>query len=470
MALQVKKFRAPTLQQAIEMVRLEMGDDAIILQTDPIKTTGGKFMTADRMEVTAAIDREDEPQKFHATVSEAPEERAEKAGSATNGLSALLSKANFGFKPKKPAAPQAPQRTTSKPTPSPAVPMTTASPASGADSQAPTMGQIYAVKTFIEPIKEEVDALKRELQKKDPSLGKKKFKDPLEEEVQKLRSELHDFIIEKKFDGSNLPKYFRKLLTYWKDMGMTEKQIHGLFQQIQNWGHSFDAETSETLAAEHMNHLLEGAIQEANVLSKTDRRIVILVGPTGVGKTTTIAKMAAHEKLKLKRSVAFVTVDDFKIGGTDQLAHYARILEVPFAKSRADMSLEEQCKLSNAQTIFVDTFGLSIRDAERMKTLKKMIEFQDPELAKRIEIHLVLPVGIASQDVHDFLEAYGALKPKYLAFTKWDETSHWGGMLGAILESRKPVSFISYGQNVPDDFALFSKTSFIETVTAGAGE
>ena len=73
-------------------------------------------------------------------------------------------------------------------------------------------------------------------------------------------------------------------------------------------------------------------------------------------------------------------------------------------------------------------------------------------------------MGIPPHDVEEHLKAFEELNPQYLLFTKWDETTHWGGMLSTILTSHRPVSFICHGQNVPDDLALFSKTHFIETV------
>jgi len=342
-------------------------------------------------------------------------------------------------------------------------------PVIGNDSNAtPTLSQIYAVRTYIDPLKNEINELKAQMSKSEKP--KKRFKDPLEEEVQKLREELKDFIQEKKFETADIPACFRRLTNFWKEKGVSEKQVNQMILQMEEWNKPLSSESPENEVIQALNQILMGSIREANVFGRDERRIVVLVGPTGVGKTTTIAKMAAYEKLKLKRSVAMITVDDYKIGGTDQLAHYARILEVPFLKSRSDMTLEDQCRLQSAKTIYVDTFGLSSRDEERLATLKEMLNFKDPRLAAAVEVHLVLPVGVSTGDLKMIMDFYSQLNPKFLAFTKWDETENWGGMLSAILMSKKPVSFISYGQNVPDDFALFSREKFIETVTAVTGE
>ncbi|MBN8554895.1 MAG: flagellar biosynthesis protein FlhF [Deltaproteobacteria bacterium] len=478
MGIQIKKFQAATLQKAIEQVRSEMGDNAIILQTEPVR--GNKALGLfgrEMIEVTAAIDRKELAPRFHATVTDKGETATTTSTKTTattdsknTGWKALLGldrkalkKAQAEFIPLNPA-------TTSKATKALAA---YAAPTTDDEGTKPSVSasQIYAMKTFIEPLQKEVETLKAKISKTEttPSTmttpAKKRIKDPLEHEVQMLRSQLSAFINEKRFEGQNLPSYFKQILNFWNDKGMTNRQIFNFFKAMENWGSEFNASTSMIHASQTLTTALDGNIAEANVFEKREKRIVVLVGPTGVGKTTTMAKLAAHEKLKLKKSVTLLTMDDYKIGGTDQLNHYARILEVPFTKTRSDMTLEDQCKIDTSDTLFIDTFGVAASDTQKIEGLKKSLIFKDPELAKRLEIHLVLPVGIAPADVSDALAQFATLNPAYLIFTKWDETQNWGGMLTTILESRKPVSFVCNGQNVPDDVSRFSKKKFIETIT-----
>ena len=464
MALQIKKFQAPTLQQAIEQIRNEMGDDAIILQTEPLKNGGLGLFGRNSIEVTAAIDRNESQVKFHAMISEAADER----GSAVTLPDASKTKRNWlgllgTVTPKKPE----PARQLEKakvPTQTAQI-STTGSSAENSDS--PSLGQLYAVKTFVDPLKKEVEELRNSLKKNENPLQKKsKVKDPLEQEVQKLRQEIKSFLIESRFQDDKMPVHIRQLTAFWKDHGLSDRMIAQILEDFENWGGSVARASSPAEAMQHITQMLSGVVQEADVFKKTDKRIVVLVGPTGSGKTTTIAKMAAFEKFHLKRSVAVVTVDDFKIGGADQLAHYARILEVPVVRTRADISLETQIAAVKADTIFIDTFGFSARDLPRQDALKEILTFTHPEIISRLEVHLVLPVAFPAADLSEVWATYSCFKPQYLAFTKWDETLNWGGMLAAIFAFRRPVSFISHGQNVPDDFALFSKESFIETVTS----
>lgn len=466
MALQIKKFQAATLQEAIEQIRQELGDDAIILQTEQLRGKAGLFGGA-KIEVTAALDRDEAPApRFHATVSDDGQEAPAPTSSGRGFMGLLKGKAPKKVNPPKVASP-APKgvkayQSAAKPMPVESKPEVQ----SPSTFTQPSLGQMYAVKTYVDPLKNEIDALRKEIRKEAPK--PKNFKDPLEEEVQSLRSELRQFMNERRYAGHKLPRYLQQLSQYWKEKGVGEKEIFSLFEKLESWSDREDGIESDM--AENMTRILGGLIQEANVYQKKQQRIVVLVGPTGAGKTTTIAKMAAYEKIHLGRTVSFITVDDFKIGGTDQLAHYARILEVPFSKSRTDLSLEEQCRVQKADTIFIDTFGISPKDTSRFAALKKLLTFVDPELAAKLEIHLVMPVGMSAQDIHDQVDSYASLKPQFMIFTKWDETDNWGGMLTAILAAKKPVSFISHGQSVPDDFALFSKRVFIETVTEVTGK
>jgi len=475
MGIQIKKFQGPTLQKAIEQIRAEMGDNAIILQTEPIKDSGALGLFGkNTVEVTAAIDRKELPARFHATVGEDTAER--EVATAPRAQSAKANKAHwFSFlqKAKKgstessaqPALRAATESVADEgePKPSEAERFTKSATA----SMFQNVNQLYAVKTFIEPLQRELEDLKSQMKPINhmAPAPRRKVRDPLEAEVQQLRAELGDFINERRFENSKLPPYYRQLSLYWMQKGMSKRQITQFFKAIDDWGCHFDEKSPSTDVASAIATALEGSITEANVFNQSTPRIVVLVGPTGVGKTTTIAKMAAHEKLRQKKSVALVTIDDYKIGGIDQIAHYGRILEVPFVKTRGDLSLEDQCRHLNADTIFIDTFGVSPFDEQRLQTLKKVLNFVDPEMKARVETHLVLPVGISSSDVQASVEKFAELDAKYLIFTKWDETENWGGMLSTILSARKPVSFICNGQDVPDAMNVFSKKNFIEIVT-----
>ena len=471
MGIQIKKYRASSLQGAIEEVRSDLGDDAIILQTETIRDPKLGILGKTIVEVTAAIDRKDEI-RFHATVSDDGEEIQAATTPTPTKASTQAPQQKAGWwqallPNKKQPAPVAatPVPASTRASATPKAPVSRVTKASGAPS-GDSMSQLYAMKTFVEPLQKEIDTLKSKVGESGASVmarpARKKLQDPLEIEVQQLRTELNSFILEKRYEHMNLPKFCRQLIHFWTAKGMSGRQILTFLKEIENNGVDLRDDAS---ALTSVSSALQSTVHEAPIFDKTGKRIVVLVGATGVGKTTTIAKMAAYEKMRLKRKVAFISIDDFKIGGADQMQNYARILEVPFLKSRKDVGLEDQIELLDADTIYIDTFGIAPKDTEKMKLLKSTLAFRNPELASRVELHLVVPVGIPQRDVKQFLASFEILAPEFLLFTKWDETENWGGMLSTILESRKPVSLVTYGQSVPDDMSVFSSRKFISTVT-----
>lgn len=459
MGIQIKKFRAATLQKAIEEVRNELGDDAVILQTETVKDPKMGLLGRTLVEVTAAIDRQDTI-RFHATVDEGPQERAQ-ANTSTDSSKSWWKNLLPSKKSTLPPLPKVAQPSKPVGASSAKAPAARAS----ADLKSPladSMSQMYAIKTFVEPLQKEIDALKTKLQPTNKST-KRKIVDPLELEVQALRSDLSHYLLENRYKHLSLSEPYRQLVHFWKSKGMSGRQILGFLKTLEDAEGNFPNDGADISS---LADALQTSVREALVFQKAEPRVVVLVGATGVGKTTTLAKMGAYEKIHLKRKIAFISVDDYKIGGADQMQNYGRILEAPFIRSRKDMSLEEQIDLLHADTVYVDTFGISPADTDRIENLKAMLEFKNPENVKRLEIHLVVPVGVAPNDVEHLLSGFAPLHPQYLLFTKWDETENWGGMLSAILESKKPVSLICHGQNVPDDMSVFSSRKFISTVTA----
>lgn len=466
MAMNVKKFEAPTLQKAIEKIRDELGDGAIILQADPAPS---KRFGKSGVIVTAAIDKEKMPPRFRAKLDASS---AERETSMANSWTKILTKPWIRKKATETKKDDQVAKVAAKAA-EVAAKAKQASSSSYArlgqpvnkpvgDGVQPSAGQLYAMKTYVEPLKKEIEDLRNKLAmpKPEASNGRQPTAAFLESELQSLKTTLQGYIQERRFEKINLSPDLQKLISFWQEKGMSARQIHAFLHKLEVEGVNLEENATEPVILPRLRQ----SICDGNTIQNPKPKIVCLVGPTGVGKTTTVAKLAALEKLKLKRRVALVTLDDYKIGGADQLNHYARILEVPFIKARADVALEDQIRALDVDSVFVDTYGVSAKDDSKITRLKKDLRFIDPVLASRREIHLTLPVNIAAGDVEASIEAFSRLNPEYLLFTKWDETDNWGGMLASILKGSKPVSFIGNGQEVPDDLALFSSDSFIQTV------
>lgn len=195
-------------------------------------------------------------------------------------------------------------------------------------------------------------------------------------------------------------------------------------------------------------------------LRKHQRKIMMMVGPTGVGKTTTIAKLAARYAYKLGQNykVGVVTLDSFRVGAIEQLQAYTNIMRLPLeiVKKPEDL-VEALLRLKDCNYIFIDTAGSSQYDVDKIELIN---EFQKKVDELPIEKILVLPANVKQSDLMDIYTNYSRLNIDYLTFTKLDETKSFGNLISFAHKTKKSITYISIGQNVPDDL-IVSDSSFI---------
>lgn len=175
------------------------------------------------------------------------------------------------------------------------------------------------------------------------------------------------------------------------------------------------------------------------------RTILALVGPTGVGKTTTVAKIAARALSESGLKVSLVTVDNYRIGAKEQLARYADIMQVPIHVARDRKELARAVARSgSADLVLIDTAGrANPTDMTRQAELVRSIP--------GVQLHLVLSAATGSQQLSEAAHRYRHLRPDRLVFTKLDETTATGSILTPALRVRRPVSCLADGQRVPED-------------------
>ena len=175
-------------------------------------------------------------------------------------------------------------------------------------------------------------------------------------------------------------------------------------------------------------------------------RVVALVGPTGVGKTTTIAKLAARDALIDRKRVALISLDDFRIGGAEQLARYAELMDVPFAAASDEGALRRAlASFRDCDRIYVDTAGRSAKD--RLPRLCQKLH----EVCPGIGVGLTIAAGTRSAELTTTFRAHVEPKPSFLVLTKLDEAVLVGAAFVATHETRLPIAWITSGQRVPED-------------------
>ncbi|MFC1725979.1 flagellar biosynthesis protein FlhF [candidate division KSB1 bacterium] len=366
--MKIKKFTAPSMQEAMRLMKKELGENAVVLHTRKMGNNGmlnlpGKGI----IEVTAAID---EPVK--------------KADSAANpgftpGNYSSYNNSNFN------------------------------SARSNSD-------------VFYEMIKSELVDVK--------------------EKLAQMGSHMKYNHI------PNLPENLDIVLKQLIDNEIDEKLALELIQdvQINLKGKEYD---NLKIVLDNLLKKIAGMIRcsrEAQVTSDSTR-FIGLIGPTGVGKTTTIAKLASNQKLIKKKKVGIITLDTYRIAAVEQLRTFANIAEIPFFVVYTPEEFKQAVhKLKNMDVVYIDTTGRSQKDKKKLKELKLFFTS-----VKCNEIHLCLSVTTKPKDMVNIVEEFGIFNYNHLIFTKLDETNSLGVVINTLEKINKPVSYITTGQNVPDD-------------------
>ncbi|MBN2259004.1 MAG: flagellar biosynthesis protein FlhF [Clostridiales bacterium] len=178
-----------------------------------------------------------------------------------------------------------------------------------------------------------------------------------------------------------------------------------------------------------------------------DSKVLVLIGPTGVGKTTTIAKIASRESLVNHKNVGLITIDTYRIGAVEQLKIYANILDIPVevVSSVDDLPIAINI-LRECDLILVDTSGSSYKNVNQLNELKYFLD-----QIKEKEVSLVISMTSKNTDFIQILKSYQHAEFDNIILTKFDETLSYGNVLNAFYLTDKPISYISMGQVVPDD-------------------
>ncbi|WP_345238853.1 flagellar biosynthesis protein FlhF [Pontibacillus salipaludis] len=223
---------------------------------------------------------------------------------------------------------------------------------------------------------------------------------------------------------------------------------------------NIDMATAKEWVKERLSSELDGIPFGGVDFSK---KYIHLVGPTGVGKTTSLAKIAAEGVLNHHKRVAFITTDTFRIAAIDQLKTYAKILDVPIEVAyNLDDYKKAKERFSDYDIVLVDTAGRNFKDEKYVQELKETVDFEE-----ELETYLVLSITSKAKDIEEIYKQFNSVPIKRLIFTKVDETSHYGAMVNMIMKYNVGVAYLTDGQNVPDDIREASSQTIVAKVVGG---
>jgi flagellar biosynthesis protein FlhF len=408
--MNIKTYQAATMQDALQAIKAELGPDAVILSTK--QHPQGKSRLGYKMvEVTAAIDIE---------------------------VTRVCVPANRPVLQEKPIVLNPPKTLTARPfgevlraslnADSPAISLERAAGLSHADVNRPE-DNWQSLHDKLNRIRERLDSRERSSMEQRPC-------------------------------PQELLPYYERLL----ENGLEIKTVQGLLHEMRT---HIVRDASDTGIQEALQRTIAGQVKASGPLLSTEdrKKTVILVGPTGVGKTTTIAKLAAHYRQHERRSVALITLDTYRIAAVEQLRMYADLIGVTtdVALTRGD-AVRCIARRNDADLILVDTAGRSPGDRAGMTEVHDMLSLNHP-----VEVHLVLSATTRERDLMQYTNHYRGIPFNRLLFTKLDETTGVGGAFDLMRKTGVPLSYFSVGQRVPEDLEVARPERLAELLLGESG-
>jgi flagellar biosynthesis protein FlhF len=271
----------------------------------------------------------------------------------------------------------------------------------------------------------------------------------LADQLRDLQSMVADLCASAKASGRpDIPPELFQLYTDLIESEVPDDLARKLVEQVRS-----QASTSELadplLVKARVASMIESDVRVTGPLDVIPgrRRLVALVGPTGVGKTTTIAKLAAHYRLREKRKVGLITVDTYRIAAVEQLRTYADIIDLPMQVVSSPREMREAAaRMADVELVLMDTAGRSPKDEVKIHELKNFLAE-----AQTDEVHLVLSAVGGAAGLERTAERFSVVGTTALILTKLDEAAGLGNLLPLLQRCKLPLSYLTTGQNVPDD-------------------
>jgi len=425
----INKFQGKTKEEAIEKAKAEFGPNAVIMNVKEVRPKGflGIFASS-TYEVTAAI------------------EEKESFSSSVNTTSVHTKRDNINLAADEELAIPQPMRTpvrTEQMSPETPKAKVTTEPFPSINEASVSEHAYTTEKQF----KERLDNLSELLEQK------------LSTTSQPQEVQMHNATTSEEMN------FVRMIYTTLLKNDVHEKYINQIMDEVERYirpGNNIDM----ILPNIYQKLVLKFGQPKTIELTGKKPNVVFFIGPTGVGKTTTIAKIASKYKVEYNRKVAFITADTYRIAATEQLRVYANILDAPMSIVYSVEEINDEIeKYMDYDLIFVDTAGFSHKNEQQRTDTKRLLNGLKEEYRK--EVYLVLSATTKYNDLMDIVDIYRELSSYKLIFTKLDETSSYGNLLNIKLYADADVSYVTIGQNVPDDIEVFDTQKIVKQLLGG---
>ena len=436
----VKRYHAKDMQQAMDTVLKELGPDAVILNSRKIRKKGFKNMFKKPIiEVMVAYDPEKTPaaKKLNSSLAAFPKEPIRKDTAPVSSDSA----------PTQPFAPQpfVPKPLSPSPSLSSSLPLVPPSP-----PLAPPTPPLVQSSAFFEPHSSKTAEQNSE------------HLNILDKRIDSIDEMLSDFVSKfshvKRDITYDYPDDIEALLCKMLDNQVEDELAHKLAREAEQ----MMKKQPEANAMEIMEHLILENIGKPDPIEhkKFTQKIILVFGATGVGKTTTIVKLAADFSVKQRRKIGIINTDTYRIGAQEQLTTYSNILETPLEVIYDMKDLAGALeKMSDRDIIFIDTAGKRPGDEQHKKDIQDIINIANPE-----DLLLCLSASTSFATVRETVDAYKFIDNYRLMVTKLDETKYRGILLNICWYTQKTLAYVTTGQNVPDDIETINVESIADQI------
>lgn len=417
----IKKFVGKTEEDATAAARKELGENIVIMNVRQVNPTGlFAFLKAKQTEVTVALEEEREKTRL---------ERGDAERKAVQQVAKVVEQ----------------------------------------------KGLILSAQNSANSIEQKLDSLqnllekqlqkneKEEQEKRQNVVPGERKKDEMQEQT--MQSPEDAKTEEERRKSKEQEKFIRLLYNTMIENEVDEKYANQILEEVDKTRKP-NTPYDYILANIYQKIILNFGKSEGITPAKKGPKVVFFIGPTGVGKTTTIAKLASSFVVGEKKRLALLTADTYRIAATEQLRTYAQILEVPFQIIYSPEELVDAIAgFEDFDYVLVDTSGHSHRNEEQLSRMREYVNVLEGKA--ETQAFLVMSANTKYKDLIKIAENYKEVADYQLIFTKIDETTTLGSLLNVKLHMNTTIAYITYGQNVPNDIECFNPQKTVKQLLGG---